>query len=1020
MGINNMLKKNKITPEQASSYAQQYYAIEAKARALPGEVDFNFHLTTTDNQEFTLKISPPKTDAQEIDFQTQLLAHLATKDLPFAIPTAIPSSDGQGAIRLADEKGQARWVRIQQWVPGRMLDDINPRSHELLASWGQTTGHLVKALTDFDHPYAHRFYKWNPSETLYSQKFRPYIKEESQLEIADYFWELFTQEALPHLPNVRQGVNYNDAHEHNLLVNDDVEHPRVAGVIDFGDALYTQTINELAIACAYACMHKPDPLEAATHVIRGFHEVYPLEEKEIAVLFPLIAARLMITVANAAFNKHQAPDNEYLSISERPAWMLLEKLRQIPPALAHYTFRHACGWEPCPKRQVFDDWLVANEAELGPAVVIAPQKVVTMDLSVGSLDLGNNGDFDTIDTFNRTIDGILEEKGAKVAIGGYGEIRPFYSTDAYEVKGNNGPQWRTVHLGTDIWMEAGTPVLAPLDGTVHSIQHNDAERDYGPTIILAHQVSGNLTFYTLYGHLGLKALAEMEVGMSVKKGQQIATIGGPPINGNWPPHLHFQVMLDMLGKKGDFPGVAFPESADIWLSMCPSFPHLLGDLDKNLIAEKGSFTSQNILQSRKRHLGKSLSLSYESPLHIVRGHMQFLYDATGRRYLDTVNNVPHVGHQHPRVVRAAQRQLGVLNTNTRYLHEQIVRFAEELLATLPDELSVVHFVNSGSEANELAMRMTKAYTGQRDMIAVEVGYHGNTGACIDISSYKFDGKGGSGAPPFTHIVPIPDTYRGRYRKTATAGPQYATHVDEAIRAIQAQGRNVGGFICESILSCGGQIVLPAGYLKEAYAHIRAAGGLCIADEVQVGFGRVGDAFWGFELQGVVPDIVTMGKPIGNGHPLAAVVTTKAVADAFNNGMEYFNTFGGNPVSCAIGREVLGIIKDEGLQAHAKAMGGYLTEGLLALQQRHPIIGDVRGHGLFLGIELVQNHETLAPAAPQTAYLANRMRECGILMSTDGPFHNVLKIKPPMCFDKRNADFLIEYLDQILGEDMMRI
>lgn len=414
-----------------------------------------------------------------------------------------------------------------------------------------------------------------------------------------------------------------------------------------------------------------------------------------------------------------------------------------------------------------------------------------------------------------------------------------------------------------------------------------------------------------------------------------------------------------------------------------------------------------------------MSISYRKPLHVVRGYMQHLYDDTGRRYLDTVNNVPHVGHQHPRVVRAAQRQIAVLNTNTRYLHENIVRFAEELMATFPPELCVVHFVNSGSEANELALRMVQAYTGQKDMVAVEVGYHGNTGGCIGISSYKFDGKGGQGVPPHTHIVPIPDTYRGLYRTDPEAGRKYAAHVQQAIEKVQAPGRNIGGFICESILSCGGQIVLPEGYLQEAYRHVRAAGGLCIADEVQVGFGRVGEKFWGFELQGVVPDIVTMGKPIGNGHPLAAVVTTPAVAAAFANGMEYFNTFGGNPVSCAIGREVLNVIRDEDLQANALQVGKYLSAGLRDLQQRHPAIGDVRGPGLFLGFELVKNRETLEPATAEAGYLANRMRELGVLMSTDGPFENVLKIKPPMCFSEQDADFLVDSLDKVLGEDFLQ-
>jgi 4-aminobutyrate aminotransferase-like enzyme len=734
----------------------------------------------------------------------------------------------------------------------------------------------------------------------------------------------------------------------------------------------------------------------------------------------MIVARLLITVINSAINKKENPDNEYLLISERPAWDLLEKLRAIPPAFAHYTFRYACGLEPCSKKILFQNWLDSKPEKFAKVVDfdLNSDSVHFMDLAVDSLELGNNSEFDTPPKFNQKINAMIAEADAEIGIGGYGEVRPFYTTDAFQVEGDNGPEWRTVHLGIDVWMPAGTPVFAPLNGKVHSFQNNEGDCNYGPTIILEHVVNNELSFYTLYGHLSVESLDGLEVGMEIKKGQQIATFGDVSVNGNWPPHLHFQVMLDMLDCKGDFPGVAFPEQAEVWKSICPNPIKLLG-----LAAtfSKKELTNAEIFQKRSAHLGNNLSISYEKPLHMVRGYKQYLYDATGRRYLDTVNNVAHVGHQHPRVVKAAQKQLAVLNTNTRYLHENIVQFAEELLETFPDELSVCFFVNSGSEANELALRMVRAYSQQKDMIAVEVGYHGNTGGCIDISSYKFDGKGGKGAPPHTHIVPIPDTYRGLYRSDdPEASKKYASHVQKAIEKVKAEGRNIAGFICESVMSCGGQIVLPEGYLKEVYGFVREFGGLCIADEVQVGFGRVGEKFWGFELQNVVPDIVTLGKPIGNGHPLAAVVTTAKVANAFTNGMEYFNTFGGNPVSCAIGREVLQIVKDEELQNHALVVGNYLSKGLKELQQKYPIIGDVRGHGLFLGFELVENKATLKPAAKKAAHLANRMREHGILMSTDGPFYNVLKIKPPMCFNKENTDFLIKTLDKILKEDFCSI
>ena len=342
-----------------------------------------------------------------------------------------------------------------------------------------------------------------------------------------------------------------------------------------------------------------------------------------------------------------------------------------------------------------------------------------------------------------------------------------------------------------------------------------------------------------------------------------------------------------------------------------------------------------------------------------------------------------------------------------------------MLEHFPPELCVVYLTNSGSEANELALRMARNYSGRYDMIALKVGYHGNTGAVIDVSSYKFDGKGGRGAPPTTHIVPMPDTYRGAYRENdAEAGRKYAAHVKAAIEKLAAEGRQIAGFIGETILSCGGQIAPPSGYLREVYHYIHAAGGLCIADEVQTGFGRVGSHFWSFEMQGVIPDIVTMGKPIGNGHPLAAVVTTRTIADAFANGMEYFNTFGGNPVSCAAGRAVLAALREEGLQENALRTGNYLSRCLSDLQKRHPIIGEVRGSGFFQGIELTTDPESRKPATAQASYLANRMRAHGILMSTDGPFGNVMKIKPPMCFDRKNADFLVDTLEKTLKEDFL--
>ena len=421
----------------------------------------------------------------------------------------------------------------------------------------------------------------------------------------------------------------------------------------------------------------------------------------------------------------------------------------------------------------------------------------------------------------------------------------------------------------------------------------------------------------------------------------------------------------------------------------------------------------SLLERRRRSIGPSLSIAYQDPLKIVRGRGQFLFDDGGRAFLDLVNNVCHVGHCHPRVVAAAAAQLATLNTNTRYLHDNLVEYAERLAATLPDPLEVCFFVNSGTEANELALRLAMAHTGRRDVLVVDGAYHGHTAHLIAASPYKFMGPGGSGAAePWVRVVPAPDGYRGRHRgHDRETGVAYG----DAIRdAIAASGRPAAAFLTESLLSCAGQIVPPPGYLETAFRHARAAGAVTIVDEVQVGFGRVGTDFWGFETQGVVPDIVVMGKPIGNGHPMGAVVTTREIAESFANGMEFFSTFGGNPVSCAVGLAVLDVIRDEGLQAHALEVGARFRDGLTELMSRHAIVGDVRGAGLFIGVELVGDRQTREPATREADELVNRLRHRGLLLSTDGPYHNVLKIKPPMVITAEDADMVVRVLDEELG------
>ena len=777
------------------------------------------------------------------------------------------------------------------------------------------------------------------------------------------------------------------------------------------------TVAEPAIAAAYAILGKGDPLSAASAVLSAYHRAFPLTEQEIAVFLPLLATRLAVSVVNSAHRASLHPDDAYVTVTEGPAWAALERLAQIHPRFAHYTFRAACGLPTVPHTERVSAWLRKNAPAAAP---VTPHNVrngdcVVLDFSVGSTLLGSDPANAGETVATAKLRALLQDSNKSVAIGRYNEARPFYSSPLFAVTSNPTDERRTIHLGIDIFTEPGTPVSAPIDATVQAIANNAAFLDYGPVVILKHEIGEGDYFFTLYGHLSKETLTSLQPGQSIARGQSFARIGIPQENGGWSPHLHFQIILDLLELGTDFPGVWYASQRAVWIGLSPDPNSILGIPERFFPATSPDVPST--LAARERLLGENLSISYDRPLKIVRGWRQFLYDDSGRAYLDVYNNVPLVGHSRPRVAKAAADQLALLNTNTRYLHDNVLRYAERLTQLLPQPLGICYFVNSGSEANELALRLARVHTRREDVLVLEHAYHGHTNTLIDISPYKFNGPGGSGRKPWVHVATLPDDYRGPYRRgEAKLGARYAAHVAEILDQCEKEGRSVAAYIAETLPSVGGQIVFPANYLAEAYKHVRAHGGVCIADEVQVGFGRLGTHFWGFETQGVIPDIVVLGKPIGNGFPLAAVVTTPNIAESFANGMEFFSTFGGNPVACAAGLAVLDVLTEENLQQNAQNVGWRWMGALCLLQSRHGLIGDVRGSGLFLGIDLVDDLETRAPATEQANYVVNRLREQGILAGTDGPRHNVIKLRPPLIFSDADADLFTSTLDSVLGED----
>ncbi len=993
---------------EARTILHSHYRLRARScRELPAELDRNFHLHT-DSEAFTLKIAHYSSSHAALDLQNQALRHLRPLKL---FPELISTADGETCIRINAAKGDSYQVRLLRYIEGAPLCDFRPHSADLLADIGRRLGQVSAALVGFDHPETREDYRWNILNLRQVAEYGADMPADKKA-LLNHFVALYESEALPALPHLRQAFCYNDANDTNILVRaDDPKEPRVAGFIDLGDMTRCPAIAELAVALAYVMMGCDRPLQQTAPLIAAYHRAFPLREDEIRLLYPLVAARLCLSVCISWHQQRREPANRHLSVSENDAWQLLQVLRNIHPRRAHYHFRAACGLPALPQHEALCDWLGSQDFAPILGRSLTEENSQRLDLGMESDVLAQVSDLANPAAWSSPLQVALR---GKIGIGYYAEVRPIYLTPDFAIDHH---QRRTTHLGVDVFAPAGSPIYAPLDGRLHAVAEHPAPQDYGPMLIIKHQPRPDLTFYTLYGHLAGDALARWQVGNRVRSGELLAHIGDYPRNGNWAPHLHFQLLGDMLDFGDSPPGVCSPQETAFWTSLCPD-PNLVLKLPFS-IQKPAPTASAKLLDRRRTSLNPALSLSYQEPLHILRGYMHHLYDAQGQPYLDCVNNVAHVGHNHPRIVAAAQRQLARLNTNTRYLHQTILDYADALTATLPEPLSVCFFVNSGSEANELALRLAAAHTDGGDILVIDRAYHGHSSALIDISPYKFNGPGGRGKPAHVQVADMPDGYRGEATGyEIEAGVFYARSTAEQIEAIESRGGRLSAFFAEGILACGGQLPLPAGYLQCAYELVRAAGGVCVADEVQTGFGRVGEGFWAFELSGVQPDIVTMGKPIGNGYPLGAVVTTPEIAAAFANGMEYFNTYGGNPVACAIGLEVLRVIQDEKLKENARAVGDYWLRRLRGLAGSYELIGEARGAGLFLGIDLVRDRATRKPADWEAAYIAERMKANGILVSTEGPHNNVLKLKPPIIFRREHVEQFVEVLEEVLQDSVL--
>ncbi len=588
-----------FTVEAAEGLARSRYGLTAAARPLPSYIDQNFLLLAADGARFVLKIANAAEDRAVLDFQQGALDYLAAQHPGIPCQHVRPPLSGEPITTVEDDEGTAHLVWMVTYLPGRLMAHVRPHTPELLRSLGRFLGRLDAALEGFLHPAMHRYMPWDLKRALDHRPRLAHVEEPAQRALVERFLAHFETAVLPVLPRLRASVIHNDANDYNVLVEGTGWDAAVAGLIDFGDMVHTPTVCELAAGVTYAMLGKADPLASAAQVVGGYHEAYPLAEEELDALYGLIGARLCISVLMAAHRKKLEPENAYLTISEAPAWALLEHLAGVHPRLARATFRHACGLDPCPEATRVAAWLKEHAAAVAPVVGhdLKEAPVVVFDFSVGSTEW----DYAALTQPTLAARAVAERmraEGAAVGVGRYDEARLVYTAEQF---GENEAERRTVHLGLDLFQEAGSPVFAPLEGTVHSFADNARPLDYGPTILLEHRVSEDLTFYTLYGHLSRASLDGLQAGKPVRKGEHIGWLGETHENGGWAPHLHLQLIADLLGCKGDFPGVAKASERAVWLGLCPDPNLLMGIPAARFPARERS--REEILAARAAHLG---------------------------------------------------------------------------------------------------------------------------------------------------------------------------------------------------------------------------------------------------------------------------------------------------------------------------------------------------------------------------------------------------------------------------------
>ncbi len=940
-----------ISPEAAAGIAASHFGLTATVRELGSQQDANFLLIDDADGPFgVLKIANPAFSRIELEAQDAAAAYIDATE-------GIRTATNVGTPPIVDiDSGGTFLARIIRYLPGGTLSGDGYVRPAQVAALGDLAGRTCRALAAFDHPGVDRVLQWDLRHAKRTvEVLAPHVADPDQRQTVESAAAAAWHVVAGLADDLPVQVIHGDITGDNVVVS---ESGIPDGLIDFGDLMRSWTVAELAASVATLLRH--DGCEPATTLpaIQAFHAVRPLSPAEVDALWPLVVMRSATLVVSGIHQSSIDAENAYASSALDLEWRIFQRASDIPIDVMTAQIRQALG--------------LAHPAEPVTGRLLDPDagEIVVLDLSVDA-DAMDGGAWLEPDCEARLAADALATGAAAVAFA-FGQARLTRSDRL------SATSPATVATGIEVWPGRPLTVVAPWPGAV--------------------AVDGDTVRLTgTPGTLELRGAVRAAAGAhSAEAGAALAGVDGPV----W-------IQLRRPGATA-VPDFVRPEYAAGWLAQVSDPGPLLG-LPPGIGLTDDSAT---LRARRARAFAGVQEHYYEHPPRIERGWREHLIGVDGRTYLDMVNNVAVLGHGHPRLADAVSRQWRRLNTNSRFNYGVVVELSERLAATLPEPLDTVFLVNSGSEADDLALRLAIAATGRHDIVAVAEAYHGWTYATDAVSTSIADNPNALATrPSWVHTVPSANSYRGEHRGLDAS--QYAPEAVAIIETLAAQGKPPAAFICEPFYGNAGGMALPDGYLKAVYAAVRAAGGVAIADEVQVGYGRTGRWFWAFEQQGVVPDIVAVAKAMGNGQPLGAVITTKAIADAYRNCGYFFSSAGGSPVSCVVGLTVLDVIESEGLQENALTVGDHIVARINHLATRHPLIGTVHGSGLYLGIELVRDRTTLEPAAAETAAICERMRELGVILQATGDRQNVLKTKPPMCITRESADFFVDMLDRVL-------